>query len=195
MRNAPIPEFLKHLNELKGSVELALKSGTSDATTLHDLEVTKDALLDLAARINGHLDKNRRDLLGEDEDAVKGDLESWRQIEALNWGERFDHEGISQILRATPDLHKKLSSFAERAVGVLERIRERYKIPLGDAETTSNILYHIVGLGRDEFIKAAEDPIKVLATRARATPQTRDGYAPGFALAVQPPISFPPLTE
>ena len=180
-------EFLRIFSDLKSSVETTLINGVKDINGLHDLEVVRDAMLDLVMRATSFLERSKGRI------DIMEDRASWQQIESLRWSHRFDWEGISKKLNTDPELRDRLSAFAERAVDVLLEAGKEAGISLGDDET--DILYHIVGLGRSEFIKALEEPKKVLLGHAKGQPDTRDGYVKSFAYALQKTCTFPPLEE
>ena len=53
-------EFLRIFSDLKSSVETTLINGVEDVNGLHDLEVTRDAMLDLVMKTTAFLEKSEK---------------------------------------------------------------------------------------------------------------------------------------
>ena len=116
--------------------------------------------------------------------AILDDLKAWQQIGALKWGESFDYKAIQQSLK--PRLRNRLDQFRLRAVSLLERHARRIEnLQADSADALNDILNHIVGLGRDEYVRALEDPKAVLEAHHAAPYGTREGYAESFAYCFQ----------
>jgi len=116
--------------------------------------------------------------------AILDDLNAWRQIEDLKWGESFDYQAIRKALK--PRLRRRLEQFRLRAVSLLDRQARRIKnLQAGSDDAFNDILNHVVGLGRAEYLRALEDPKAVLEAHHAASYGTRAGYAESFAYCFQ----------
>jgi len=126
---------------------------------------------------------NRGEIAKLQQMAVIDETALWAEIEELNWADGFNYKAISKRLAKDPDKRKRLRDFAARAVSILAAAGA--EVDFGSDDTRSDILYHIVGLGREEFMKTLLIPEKALPARNRAKYGSREGYQESFAYCFQ----------
>jgi hypothetical protein len=90
----------------------------------------------------------------------------WPEIESLEWGKDFDYHRIRRELENNP--HREvLDEFADRCAGKLYEVFDAFlesTAPETDFsdDRLSDAIYHIVGLGKQAFDAAIQDPALIL---------------------------------
>lgn len=111
----------------------------------------------------------------------------WSLIKILDWkNQSDDHEAIARrcIKLVGEDGWRELSGFVDKKVGELQQtIREYEKmgsLDIGSDDGFSDVCYHIIGLGKEEFEKCCQSP-KLAEQRYNSPYGTPDGYKESFA--------------
>jgi hypothetical protein len=125
-------------------------------------------------------------------DRIINETEYWHQIQALRWEERLDFESIAEELSEIPEQRDQLSKFVDDAVALLKERTHVDLEALGSENETNALLYHIVGLGRAEFVRALEFPETFLVGRFN---YEYGGYDESFAYCFLEPENARELVE
>jgi len=121
-------------------------------------------------RMAGHTGdcKRCREFVARERQNVVDDLESWAEIENLGWAKDQDFERIKKGFKNNRKLCNKIDSFSGWAFVILEMAANRVGRAIGGSDDVfRDALIHTVGLGRDEYVKALENPAEVLGKRIR----------------------------
>lgn len=113
------------------------------------------------------------------------DAEAWGLIDGFGWARDFDYKRIGGAVAALADGGVGLAAFARRKVGELREAVDSLREPIetGGDDSTSDLLWHIVGLGRERYLQALANPGVVVASHVEGDYGTRCGYVESFAYA------------
>jgi len=112
----------------------------------------------------------------------------WPLINVLDWANNSkDAEAIARrcIKLVGEDGWKDLSKFVDAKVGELQKTIEKYeddngKLGIGSDDGFSDVTYHVVGLGQQEFNRCMANPALV-EKRYNAPYGSPEGYQESFA--------------
>jgi len=122
--------------------------------------------------------------------AAMGDSEFWKEVEAIKWARpSTNYRDISKklLLEWTPEkakaFHEKMNQLRGKLYKAITDAEKRgviEQIPVGD-DSFSDLLHHIIGLGKREYDAVMKDPKKAL-DRVR-----RDDFVESFGYAIPHP--------
>lgn len=129
--------------------------------------------------------------------------EFWQIVEAANWnlvGHGRSGEECFSTLRAllsTVEVleefrlhHSQCSSTLASAIGTWEH--ENAKVLEISDDSLTDLLDHIIGLGREEYTRSIKDP-SLAYNRSRAADGSDEGYRESFAYCIPYPTDYEPV--
>jgi hypothetical protein len=115
-------------------------------------------------------------------------LSEWKLIEFLNWADNnSDISALTArcIAKVGNAGWEDLSMFVKKKVGELQTAIKTYEekngdLDIGSDDGFSDVCYHIVGLGKEEFNRCIKDP-KLVEKRYNSPYGSYEGYRESFA--------------
>jgi hypothetical protein len=108
-----------------------------------------------------------REFVARERQRVVDDTESWAGIEKLGWAKEQDYERIKKEgFRNNRNLMRRLDRFVSAAFVILDMAANSVGGDYGGSDDRlRDALNHTIGLGRQEYLKALENPRGVLGKR------------------------------
>lgn len=116
-------------------------------------------------------------------------LSEWKLIEFLNWADNnSDISALTArcIAKVGNAGWEALGMFVDEKVGGLQSVIKTYEeksgnnLDIGSDDGFSDVCYHIVGLGKEEFDRCIQDP-KLVEKRYNSPYGSYEGYRESFA--------------
>jgi hypothetical protein len=118
----------------------------------------------------------------------------WELIKELGWGTwTTNYKMIGRYMYKSLDIRtiNRLRMFVSQQLARLYTLVKVYEqthrpLQIGSDDSMSDLLYHVVGLGEEEFKKVIGNPI-LLEKRAKAPYGSKEGYKESFAYCFHVP--------
>lgn len=128
--------------------------------------------------------------------SIMNDAECWKLIDELGWGTKTtDFMAIARRLYGVFDPNRKeLWDFVKKRWYELENRVECWEeenrhLEIGSGDGMSDLFYHVIGLGKEEFEKCMKSP------RRLEVRHNTGGYKECFAYCFQEPEKNPPVDK
>jgi hypothetical protein len=179
----PLPRIYVQASDLRKAVD-ACKKTEDRAEIGYNLELLGASLYGFLLAHHSALQTAKRHLaMGY---PIINDTKSWQQIEALKWGERLDYDAIQKELHESPKLLKRLDDFSADAFSVIDEVLDERNLFHQSDDVRRDVINHVIGLGRAEFIKTLKNPTVVLAGHAKGGRGKKEGYEESFSYCFHP---------
>jgi len=121
------------------------------------------------------------------EDKTMNEDEFWGFIDDGDWkdsGYDYDKAKLSYLKKLTPEQGTEFRILVDELYNMLDSfVNGRYEgMNVGD-DSYSDLLNHIIGLGKNEYIKNLKS-LRLIKARANARYESDEGYAESFSYAV-----------
>jgi hypothetical protein len=108
----------------------------------------------------------------------------WAFVEEVEWPNKgYNDPKLKYLETVNPEVGKKLRKITNALAGVLDRFVGDRNPAQGGDDSNSDLLYHIIGLGKEAFYAHLKD-YKLMEARGDAPYDSPEGYKESFSYCI-----------